>query len=483
MSILQIKQTLKNGQSKTWKIHSKQKLVTLGTSRKAHLSSIDMDHSVYQAAFEYKNKKWSLLQFDTQVKNAQIELTDQFEIQLINSIFKFNIIEKQEFVSAQLNQFQSVGSLEKRIVLVQRGSKIIKTELLNAHQPYYYNFSGEKQKINFQSTAQWDTQEINDLQFKSKLIHVEDLTSMAHLNRDQVVDKDGRRLVLTTLGAMVLLLAVGLFSKKPAEIATVLPAQLSAQNIVFKTEPKQPKQKRSQGQKTEKKSVVATKTQDQNQPQQAAAPSANKVSALLKGAVGARISQLMGKVSATDARTANIIATSQGTKADAGPSGRALSAVGNVGASGRNWDGESVGASTGVSTNGIAGGRGVAALSAGLSAGKTGKGGIGLIEDESEVEGGLDREIIAQYIKSQLGKLLSCYDRQLAVNKDLGGKVAVKFIISGTGQVVQQNVTETEMKNLPTESCMLSHISKWKFPEPKGGTKVVVTYPFLFNTK
>lgn len=477
MSILQIKQTLKNGHSKTWKVYSKQKLVTLGTSRKADLFSIDPTHGAYQAAIEYRNQKWHFMQFDTQTKNAQVEISDQFELQINDSFFQFLLIEKKPFVTNQLEQFQSVGQLQKKIVLVQRGSQLLETNILNVNQPFYYN----NEKINFSDSPQWDTQTINNLQFKSKLIQVEDLKNISHLSQNQVVDKDGKRLVIATLATMILLVTFGLFST-PSEKISSMPIPVSAQNVVFKTEKKiEKKHKNSQGAKAEKKSVAST-TQEKDH-NQAAAPSAGRVSALLKGAVGARISQLMGKVSATDARTANIIATSQGIKADAGPSGRALSAVGNVNASGRNWDGESVGTSAGVSTSGIAGGRGIASLSSGLSAGKTGKGGVGLIEDESEIEGGLDREVIAQYIKSQLGKLLSCYDRQLAVNKDLGGKVAVKFIISGTGQVVQQNITETEMKNAPTESCMLSYISKWKFPEPKGGTKVVVTYPFLFNTK
>ena len=207
-----------------------------------------------------------------------------------------------------------------------------------------------------------------------------------------------------------------------------------------------------------------------------------KVSALLKGAIGVRISQLIGKVSATDARTANVLVTTSGVKAGEGASGRALAAVGNVEASGRNWNGESSGNGSGVSTAGIGGGKGTKGLGGGLGQGKTGSGGVGLIEEESEVVGGLDREVIAQYIKTQLGQILYCYERQLSANPDLYGKVAVRFTISGNGAVETQAINDTTLKSAPVEGCILSKVARWKFPEPRGGTKVLVTYPFLFKS-
>ena len=92
-------------------------------------------------------------------------------------------------------------------------------------------------------------------------------------------------------------------------------------------------------------------------------------------------------------------------------------------------DDESAGSGTGVSTAGVGGGKGTKGLGSGLGQGKTGSGGVGLIEEESEVIGGLDREIIAQYIKTQLGQILYCYERQLSAHPEMEGKVSVKFVI------------------------------------------------------
>ncbi len=105
-----------------------------------------------------------------------------------------------------------------------------------------------------------------------------------------------------------------------------------------------------------------------------------------------------------------------------------------------------------------------------------------MIEDESEIIGGLDREVIAQYIKTQLGQILYCYERQLSASPDLYGKIAVKFTIAGSGQVETQSINDTTLKNHSVGNCILNKVSKWKFPEPRGGTKVLVTYPFLFKS-
>jgi len=67
--------------------------------------------------------------------------------------------------------------------------------------------------------------------------------------------------------------------------------------------------------------------------------------------------------------------------------------------------------------------------------GSTGTKAVGLLEEESEIVGGLDREVIAQYIRTQLGQILYCYERQLSAHPDLFGKVAVKFTIGPTGSV------------------------------------------------
>lgn len=480
MATLRLKQTNNNGQSKTWKLDSKRKVVTLGTSRKANLSSIDPQHSPFHAVIEYKNGKWYFIQFDANCDKPHIEISNNYEYKFDHSVIQFEVIEKPAFVAQDLHHVQTKGSTQKQLIIVSKNNRVLKTQVNDINEKFKYNIEGNLQTFVFNPTAdKWDIQEVAGLEFKCKLISVDEFKELSSIPSNQLIDKESKKMVYATLLAMFLFIGIGLFGDKKS-LVEEMPAPQVAQNIVIKTDKKKTSKPKSS---SPAQKVAVQKTEKQPNNTAPAAASNNKVNALVKGALGARISQLMGKVSATDARTANVIATHQGIKAGEGESGRALAAIGNVNSSGRNWNGESVGSANGkVNTAGIAGGKGTGGLSAGLSAGKTGSGGVGLIEDESEVEGGLDREIIAQYIKTQLGQILYCYERQLSANPDIHGKVAVKFTISGTGQVIAQNIGDTTLKNQPVEGCILNKISKWKFPEPKGGTKVVVTYPFLFKS-
>jgi pSer/pThr/pTyr-binding forkhead associated (FHA) protein len=117
-----------------------------------------------------------------------------------------------------------------------------------------------------------------------------------------------------------------------------------------------------------------------------------------------------------------------------------------------------------------------------LATGGVGAANVGLIEEEGEVDGGLDKEVIAAYIKSQLGQIRYCYERQLSANPDLYGKVQIQFTIAASGHVSQHAIGQTTLKSAMVEGCILRRVAQWKFPEPKGGIEVRVTYPFLFKS-
>jgi hypothetical protein len=367
---------------------------------------------------------------------------------------------------------------QKKILIVSRNNKVLKTEVKDVHHTLKYSIGGVDHNLPFTGKDTWEHHEIEGFEFKSKLITLNEVSDLANLPTDKMVDKESKKMLIATLSAMFLFVAIGLFTPGK-DLVEELTVPKSSSNLVMKMEMKKPKEK-SAGQPSQAKNTQANPSQAQNNP----SPGGGKVSALLKGAVGARISQLMGKVSATEARTAQVLVTTSGVKAGEGDSGRALAAIGKADSSGRNWNGEATatGGGKGVSTGGVGAGKGTDGMGTGLTAGKTGSGGVGLIEEESEVVGGLDREVIAQYIKSQLGQILYCYERQLSASPELYGKVAVKFTIAGTGQVETQAINQTTLKSVPVEGCILNKIAKWKFPEPKGGTKVVVTYPFLFKS-
>lgn len=115
------------------------------------------------------------------------------------------------------------------------------------------------------------------------------------------------------------------------------------------------------------------------------------------------------------------------------------------------------------------------------AAGVGGKVGMDILDAEADIEGGLDPEVIAQFIRARLGEILYCYERQLSINPGLYGKVTTQFLIGSNGQVESAKITQTSLKNAGVEGCVTQRIQRWKFPTPKGGSQVNVTYPFLFK--
>lgn len=477
MSVLNFKQTLNSGTSKAFKIDSKSGMKTFGSSRKAGIVSIDKAAENFEGVFEHRADGWHFISFDVKNKTPDLKIETGLSVQLKNSTFAFSVQETNEHLYAAFTNLNTVGAIEKQVYVVSCNNRILETRIVDKDAGFNYPIHGKPNLFKIPATMDWISKHNYGFEIKSKIVKVNSVEHLSESKNTSLTSKEKKTVSAALAGCMMLLFMAFLAPKKEVVITEkALPT--TAMNVVFKTE----KKKKMPPQEMSRKPVVAQSAPAQKTKEAGGSAGGGKVSALLKGSIGVRISQLLGKVSATDARTTNVLVTTAGVKAGDAASGRALAAVGKVESSGRNWNGESAGKGTGVSTAGVGGGNGTKGLGGGLGQGKTGSGGVGLIEEESEVIGGLDREIIAQYIKTQLGQILYCYERQLSANPELYGKVAVKFTISGNGQVETQSINDTTLKSAPVEGCILSKVARWKFPEPRGGTKVLVTYPFLFKS-
>jgi len=103
------------------------------------------------------------------------------------------------------------------------------------------------------------------------------------------------------------------------------------------------------------------------------------------------------------------------------------------------------------------------------------------VEEEASVEGGLDREEIAAVIQRHLGQIRFCYEQGLNVKSNLNGRVAIRFFINAGGYVNTANIANTSLHSNDVESCIVSRLKSWKFPQPRGGVVVKVTYPFVLK--
>jgi hypothetical protein len=153
--------------------------------------------------------------------------------------------------------------------------------------------------------------------------------------------------------------------------------------------------------------------------------------------------------------------------------------VGGLGSRGKGAGGGGVALGMGgLGTRGD--GRGVGG-SGGIDLSGRGKTITKIVPGKTTVVGGLDKDVIAKIIRSHQNEIKYCYETELNKNPSLAGKVAVAFTIDPAGGVAEANVTETTLNSSSAEACMLSRIRRWKFPEPKGGGVVAVTYPWLFS--
>lgn len=463
-----LKQTTNDGRSKVWKLSQHKTRLSFGTSRKADLLSIDNEAEAFHAVFELRENQWYCITFNMNDVPACKAIENSLILSLPSSKISFEVHKREAFVHEKLHGLVSSGTDHKSLVMVTYKGQVLETELARLGSSYNY-FNGQQyEKIPLGTSDQWQEVTKGEVVIKSKKISVQDNTELAKARPADVWDEQSKKSLIAVLGLTILI--VGLSFLAPKTSAPEAPVtKVMSSNFVVK----------SPAMKKKKTETVKPVAQAQSAP---ANQGGGKASAAIKSAIGVRISQLLGKVSATEARTNNVLVTTKGVKASDVSSGRALAAVGKIESSGRNWNGESIGKGGGIGTVGSGGGNGVKGLGGSLGQGKTGSGGVGLIEEESEIVGGLDREVIAQYIRTQLGQILYCYERQLSASPDLFGKIAVRFTIAGTGLVETQAINDTTLKSSSVENCILNKISKWKFPEPRGGTKVLVTYPFLFKS-
>ncbi|MCB9673012.1 MAG: AgmX/PglI C-terminal domain-containing protein [Alphaproteobacteria bacterium] len=119
--------------------------------------------------------------------------------------------------------------------------------------------------------------------------------------------------------------------------------------------------------------------------------------------------------------------------------------------------------------------------SGGGNFGAKGEGGIGKVGGDPIILGALDRSLIDAVIKRNMNQIRYCYQRELAKKPSLGGKIVIKFVIAKDGSVSSASKKESTMNSAPVEQCIVGRFMRMKFPEPKGGGIVIVSYPFLFS--
>ena len=100
---------------------------------------------------------------------------------------------------------------------------------------------------------------------------------------------------------------------------------------------------------------------------------------------------------------------------------------------------------------------------------------------KSVMKGSLSREEIQRVVRAGFNDLKACYERSDALDEGRSGKVVLNFIIAGDGTVGSAESIADTLGDAETTACLVGLARGWRFPKPKGGGQVFVTYPFVFS--
>jgi hypothetical protein len=159
-----------------------------------------------------------------------------------------------------------------------------------------------------------------------------------------------------------------------------------------------------------------------------------------------------------------------------GDGGMGLKSLGGRGGGG---DGSGLGLAR-IGTNGIGGGLANYGDGKGGLRGKE-NGEIGLGPGKPEVVGSIDPELIRKVVHEHRAQIRTCYETQLTTRPNLAGKLLSAWTIDPAGAVTEAHTQESTLHDRTVENCVASKIKTWRFPIPKGGGEVFVTYPFIFT--
>jgi outer membrane biosynthesis protein TonB len=99
----------------------------------------------------------------------------------------------------------------------------------------------------------------------------------------------------------------------------------------------------------------------------------------------------------------------------------------------------------------------------------------------TKVTGELPPQVIRRIVQQHLVRIRFCYEKALAKDSKLEGKVTARFVIAADGSVASVSDGGSTIKNKEVIACSLKVFQSMSFPLPANGATVVVNYPILFS--
>lgn len=105
------------------------------------------------------------------------------------------------------------------------------------------------------------------------------------------------------------------------------------------------------------------------------------------------------------------------------------------------------------------------------------------IASSAKVSGRLDRKTVQRIIRRNLSGIKWCYQDALQRDPKLRGKVTLSFTILPNGRLEKPQASNPSIKDEKLLTCIKGKMGRWKFPAPKDGGVVRVTYPLILKTR
>lgn len=97
-----------------------------------------------------------------------------------------------------------------------------------------------------------------------------------------------------------------------------------------------------------------------------------------------------------------------------------------------------------------------------------------------ETSGFCKHEDIQRVVNARQSGIQYCYEKELARNPELQGKVTLSWRIGLDGKVVKVIVENSTLGDKTVEGCMMRQVERWAFKPPEGGM-CQIRYPFVFS--
>lgn len=98
----------------------------------------------------------------------------------------------------------------------------------------------------------------------------------------------------------------------------------------------------------------------------------------------------------------------------------------------------------------------------------------------TQVSGSIPAEVVQRIVRQNFGRFRFCYEKGLARNPNLEGRVAVRFVIGRDGSVSTAAPLSGGLPDSQVSRCVADGFYGLSFPSPENGI-VTVTYPLLLS--